>query len=120
MGISYGTDAEGVNKAIEQGQYFIVASPLNVVQLKEMQSYYIGNQCVIYIDTSEQVAERHLLERDGESAENKIGHNRELRIEAQEARLNADITFKPSLSLHRDSHEFVSLIRNIIKRLKKD
>lgn len=115
MGIEYGTDASAVNKDIKRGQYFIIASPLNVSQLKESQSYYDGSQHVVYIDTDEDTAKKHLLKHDGEATKNKISHDEQQRDEAQKARSNADIIFKPSFNHKHDEKRFVDLVKKIIQ-----
>lgn len=117
-GAFYGTDAEGVNRRIDAGEIFIVASPNEVGKLKEMQTFYRGNSKVIWIDTDLETSNRRLLERDGEKARSRTKDPAQTKEEADRMRAYADIVYKPKSDLEENKAGFAAEIGRIVEAWK--
>ncbi len=115
MGNYYGSDASAINADIVQGQWFIVAAPTSIEQLRRMQAYYTGSGKVIYIDTDVDIANKRLVERDGKIvAQQRINDALQAPEALRTARSNADIIFQPSDNLEDDKKMFFDIVSSII------
>ena len=115
MGNYYGSYASAIHADIEQGQWFIVAAPTSIEQLRRMQAYYTGSGKVIYIDTDVDIANKRLVERDGKIvAQQRINDALQAPEALRTARSNADIIFQPSDNLEDDKKMFFDIVSSII------
>lgn len=110
----YGTDADKINRRVDNGEAFIIASPNTVEKLKEMQQYYRGNSMTIWIDTDLETSNKRLMQRDGEKAARRINDPAQSEAEATRMRSVADVVFKTTNDTESDKVRFMQLVLQTI------
>lgn len=111
-GYFYGADTEAINKAIQEGQWYIVAVMNDLETLRDMQRWYQGERFVIWIDTPLETCRQRVRMRDGElAAQKKISDPTQTEAYVAKLRAFADTSFQPTGELARDSDTFIELIK---------
>lgn len=114
-GYFYGADAAAVNEYIQQDRWFIVAATSDEQKLSEMQERYVGRRFLVWIDTDADLANRRMIERDGEAnAQRKLQDPTQTPQTAERMRVLADKVFLPTEDIEQNKAAFVECLKEIL------